>query len=90
MLARSATVTRVRASANVFMTRGYRQAGRRQGSLRLDYCSLQVHICAIDPWPNDWAAASAVTGTHVSDIFPKSTNLGKARGLSRAACTGSD
>jgi cold shock protein len=60
--------------------------GRRQGSLRLDYCPQQVHMSAIDPWPNDWAAAPAVTDTHVSDIFPKSTHLGKARGHSRAAC----
>ncbi len=59
----------------------------------LDYCLQRVHMHSIDTWPNDWAASPAMTGAHVSDIFPKSTNPEKARDASRAnahVCTVSE
>jgi cold shock protein len=51
---------------------------------RLDYCMQQVHMSVVDNWPNDWAASPAMTGAHVSGIFPKSNRLGKGSDASRA------
>jgi hypothetical protein len=48
----------------------------------LEVVLSDVYMCTIDNWPNNWAAASFLTGAHVSELLQnRQTGTMAARAL---------